>query len=109
MLRDFWRKWPAAKWSWAHPVRKRLAVLRNWVADWGINYIEKAFEKELFAKYGKPHRRSFDGGVDVMVNFTGGDTWVPSLKALKRGGKLLDLRCDCRLRSENGYPVYLDF
>lgn len=58
-------------------------------ADWGINYIEDRFEKELFAKYGKPHRRSFDGGVDVVVNFTGGDTWVPSLKALKRGGKLL--------------------
>jgi alcohol dehydrogenase len=25
----------------------------------------------------------------VVVNFTGGDTWVPSLRALKRGGKLL--------------------
>jgi alcohol dehydrogenase len=23
------------------------------------------------------------------VNFTGGDTWVPSLKALKRGGRLM--------------------
>jgi alcohol dehydrogenase len=23
------------------------------------------------------------------VNFTGGDTWVPSLRCLKRGGKLL--------------------
>ncbi len=24
-----------------------------------------------------------------MVNFTGGDTWLPSLQCLKRGGKLL--------------------
>ena len=24
-----------------------------------------------------------------MINFTGGDTWVPSLRCLKRGGKLL--------------------
>jgi alcohol dehydrogenase len=24
-----------------------------------------------------------------VVNFTGGDTWVPSLRALKRGGRLL--------------------
>jgi alcohol dehydrogenase len=24
-----------------------------------------------------------------VVNFTGGDTWVPSLRCLKRGGKLL--------------------
>jgi alcohol dehydrogenase len=68
---------------------EKIGRLKELGADWGINYIEKAFEKELFAKYGKPHRRSFDGGVDVMVNFTGGDTWVPSLKALKRGGKLL--------------------
>ena len=68
---------------------EKIGRLKELGADWGINYIEKAFEKELFAKYGKPNRRSFDGGVDVMVNFTGGDTWVPSLKALKRGGKLL--------------------
>jgi alcohol dehydrogenase len=68
---------------------EKIGRLKELGADWGINYIEKAFEKELFAKYGKPHRRSFDGGVDVMVNFTGGDTWVPSLKALQRGGKLL--------------------
>lgn len=68
---------------------EKIERLKELGADWGINYIEKAFEKELFAKYGKPHRRTFDGGVDVMVNFTGGDTWVPSLKALKRGGKLL--------------------
>ena len=24
-----------------------------------------------------------------MINFTGGDTWLPSLRCLKRGGKLL--------------------
>jgi NADPH:quinone reductase-like Zn-dependent oxidoreductase len=24
-----------------------------------------------------------------VINFTGGDTWVPSLRCLKRGGKLL--------------------
>ena len=40
-------------------------------------------------KYGKPQRRSYDGGVDVVINFTGGDTWHPSLRCLKRGGKLL--------------------
>ena len=28
-------------------------------------------------------------GVDVIVNFTGGDTWIPSLRALKQRGKLL--------------------
>ena len=25
----------------------------------------------------------------MVVNFTGGDTWLPSLRCLKRGGKLL--------------------
>jgi len=29
------------------------------------------------------------GGVDVVVNFTGGDTWLPSLRCVKRGGKVL--------------------
>jgi alcohol dehydrogenase len=28
-------------------------------------------------------------GVDVVVNYTGGDTWVRSLKALRHGGRLL--------------------
>ena len=27
--------------------------------------------------------------MDVVVNFTGGDTWVPSLRCLRRGGRLL--------------------
>jgi alcohol dehydrogenase len=45
--------------------------------------------KAVYALFGKPHRRTFDGGVDVVVNFTGGDTWVPSLKCLRRGGRLL--------------------
>ena len=35
--------------------------------------------KWVYGQYGKPHRRAFTGGLDVVVNFTGGDTWVPSL------------------------------
>ena len=30
-----------------------------------------------------------EGGVDVVINFTGGDTWQPSLRSVKRGGKIL--------------------
>jgi alcohol dehydrogenase len=45
--------------------------------------------KWMYSKFGKPHRRSFEGGVDVVVNFTGGDTWVPSLKTLHRQGRIL--------------------
>ena len=29
------------------------------------------------------------GGYDVVVNFTGGDTFAPSLRCLKMGGRLL--------------------
>ena len=67
---------------------KRLAELG---ADKTINYIEKDFMKEIFAMYGKPTRRGSgtDQGVDVVVNYTGGDTWVNSLKCLKVGGRLL--------------------
>ncbi len=67
---------------------KRLMELG---ADKTINYIEKDFVKEVYAMYGKPTRRGggTDLGVDVVVNYTGGDTWVPSLKVLKVGGRLL--------------------
>src|SRR5258706_5929693 len=54
-----------------------------------IHYQKVAFSKRAVERYGKPQRGSHEGGVDVVVNFTGGDTWVPSLRCLKRGGKLL--------------------
>jgi alcohol dehydrogenase len=67
---------------------KRLAELG---ADKTINYVEKDFMKEIFAMYGKPTRRGAgtDQGVDVVVNYTGGETWVNSMKCLKVGGRLL--------------------
>lgn len=67
----------------------KLARLKDMGADHGINYVEEDFVKWVYANFGKPHRRRFDNGVDVVVNFTGGDTWVPSLKVLHRGGKVL--------------------
>ncbi|MEA2978800.1 MAG: hypothetical protein QOF09_623, partial [Alphaproteobacteria bacterium] len=54
-----------------------------------VDYTKVDWSKWAVEKYGKPQRRSYEGGVDVVVNFTGGDTWVPSLRCLKRGGKLL--------------------
>ena len=58
-------------------------------ADHVINYRDTDFSKWVIEKYGKPQRRSYEGGADVVINFTGGDTWAPSLKCIKRGGSLL--------------------
>ncbi len=58
-------------------------------ADEVVDYTKVAWSKWAVETYGTPQRRSYDGGVDVVVNFTGGDTWVPSLRCIKRGGKLL--------------------
>lgn len=63
--------------------------LRKIGADHVINYRDTDFSKWAIAQYGKPQRRTNEGGVDVVINFTGGETWIPSLKCLKRGGTLL--------------------
>jgi len=68
---------------------EKMQKLKELGADEVLNVKETDFSKWAVEKYGKPQRRSYDGGVDVVINFTGGDTWHPSLRCLKRGGKLL--------------------
>ena len=61
----------------------KLARLEALGADVLVNYVEQP----EFHRY---VRSVTDGeGVDVVVNYTGGDTWVKSLKAIKHGGRLL--------------------
>lgn len=67
----------------------KLTRLKEIGADEVLDYTKHDFSKWVIEKYGKPQRRSYEGGIDVIVNFTGGETWQPSLKCLKRGGKLL--------------------
>ncbi|MGQ0749747.1 MAG: zinc-binding dehydrogenase [Betaproteobacteria bacterium] len=67
----------------------KLARLKELGADHVINYKETDFSKWAIEKFGKPQRRGYDGGVDVVINFTGGDTWAPTLRCVKRGGKIL--------------------
>jgi len=61
----------------------KLARLKALGADVLVNYTEQPD----FHRY---VRSLTDGqGVDVVVNYTGGDTWVKSLKSVKLGGRLL--------------------
>ncbi len=70
---------------------EKLAALG---ADYTIDYSSHDFSREAWALSGKK-------GVDVVVNYTGGDTWVPSLRALRPGGKLLTCGATAGFRTEN--------
>lgn len=70
----------------------KLERLKGIGAHEGINYKTEDFMKVVYERHGKPRvygAGSGTGGVDVIVNFTGGDTWVPSLRSLRQGGRLL--------------------
>ena len=67
----------------------KIERLKALGADHAINYKEVDFSKWAIEKFGKPQRRSHEGGVDVVINFTGGDTWAPTLRCVRRGGKIL--------------------
>jgi len=60
--------------------------LRELGADETINYNETAVDAWVKEKTGTLLR---GGGVDVVVNFTAGDTWLPSMRCVKRHGRLL--------------------
>jgi NADPH:quinone reductase-like Zn-dependent oxidoreductase len=68
---------------------EKLERLKQMGADHVVNYKNVDWSKWAVEKYGKPQRRTYEGGVDVVINFTGGDTWFPSLRCVKRGGKIL--------------------
>jgi NADPH:quinone reductase-like Zn-dependent oxidoreductase len=56
--------------------------LRSLGADDVINYVEEDLVEACERRYGKR-------AMDVAVNFTGGDTWVQSLRTLKAHGRQL--------------------
>jgi alcohol dehydrogenase len=70
---------------------EKISKLKQLGADHTVNYTERDFVQEVHALFGKPARRGagVNQGVDVVVNFTGGDTWVKSLRCLRVGGRLL--------------------
>ena len=62
--------------------------LKRLGADLVIDTSKDDFERVLHARFGKP-RIWGDGGIDVVINYIGGETWVKSLRVLKRYGRLL--------------------
>jgi alcohol dehydrogenase len=66
---------------------RRLAEIG---ADHLIDYAREDFVKACHALFGRARVFRDEGrGVDVVVNFTGGDTWTKSLRVMKRDGRLL--------------------
>ena len=65
---------------------EKCAKLTELGADETINY-----SRTDFHAYCKQTTGSLfsGGGYDVVVNFTGGETWAPSLRCIKLGGRLL--------------------
>jgi alcohol dehydrogenase len=70
---------------------EKAALLKELGADHVINYVRDDFLKAAYDLYGKPSRRGAGSnkGFDVVINYTGGDTWVNSMKCLRVGGRLL--------------------
>jgi len=68
----------------------KLARLKELGADLGINYATSDWVAECQYLFGRSRvSRRNEGGVDVVVNFTGGDTWTKSLRVMRRDGRLL--------------------
>ena len=66
----------------------KLEKLKALGAQHVINTANQDFEAVVKELYGKP-RMLGGGGVDVVVNYIGGDTWVKSLRCLTKNGRLL--------------------
>ncbi|XSC47649.1 zinc-binding dehydrogenase [Bradyrhizobium sp. RDT10] len=60
--------------------------LRAIGADETVNYSTTKIDKYIRETTGSLLR---GGGVDVVVNFTAGDSWTPSMRCVKRFGRLL--------------------
>jgi alcohol dehydrogenase len=66
----------------------KIKRLKELGADHTINTSSQNFVAEIHQMYGKPRTRG-GGGVDVIINYTGGDTWAECFRALKLQGRLL--------------------
>lgn len=66
----------------------KLAQLRSLGADHTIDTSREDLVAAIHERFGKP-RMFGGGGVDVVINYIGGDTWAKSLRCLGRHGRML--------------------
>jgi alcohol dehydrogenase len=66
----------------------KLEKLRQLGADVVIDSSAENVREAVWRRFGKPSTRG-GGGVDVVVNYIGGDSWVESLKMLGAGGRMV--------------------
>lgn len=66
----------------------KLARLKDLGAHHVLDYTKESIVDGVRRIYGKP-RAVGGGGVNVAVNFTGGDTWSPTQKCVAMGGRIL--------------------
>lgn len=79
----------------------KLARLKDFGADHGINYATGSILDGVKAIYGKP-RVTGGGGVDLAVNFTGGDTMKETQRCVTLGGRIVSCGATA------GYDVGID-
>ena len=67
---------------------EKLGRLRRLGADHAIDYTQRDMREAVWEIVGKP-RITGEGGVDLVVNCTGGGTWIDSTRCMKVGGRLV--------------------
>ncbi|MEO0410557.1 MAG: zinc-binding dehydrogenase [Pseudomonadota bacterium] len=69
---------------------EKAATLKQHGADDVIDTAQDDVLTAIRSRYGKPaYTGDGDGGVDVLVNYIGGDTWVPGIKCVRKHGRIL--------------------
>ncbi|MBI3505691.1 MAG: zinc-binding dehydrogenase [Proteobacteria bacterium] len=69
---------------------EKLTRLKSVGADYGINYATGDWVAECHKLFGRAStRRRTTGGLDMVVNFTGGDAWTKGLRVLRRDGRMV--------------------
>lgn len=78
----------------------KLEKLKEIGADRVINTERDKIRDVIYDLYGKP-RMGQGGGVDVIVNYIGGDTWLDCLKMIHPGGRMLTCGATAGYATEN--------